>query len=75
MKSKNSKLIKFDSVNDKHKDMVSSAAAKGDISAWIKNPLTQELIRVHPDIVKRMKDGESISVAEILKKSFSIINH
>jgi len=65
----------MDAINKEERDMALEAMSTGELGAWIKHPITHEFIKVHPDIVKRMKEGESISVDEILKKSFSIIDH
>lgn len=75
MKNKKNKLIKMDAINKQEREFAIQAMSKGELGAWMKHPTTHEFIKVHPDIVKRMQKGESISVDEIIKKSFSIINH
>jgi hypothetical protein len=44
-----------------------NAAIKGKLHAYIKHPVTGEAIFVHPQIVKRIKKGEHVSLEEIIK--------
>lgn len=75
MKNKKDDLIKMDSINEKGRKIALDAMSTGELGAWMKHPVTHKFIKVHPDIVKRMKEGESISIEEIINKSFNVLNH
>lgn len=55
----------------KHKGKILDATASGELRAFAKCPETGEVIRVHPDLIKRMQNGESFSIQEIKEKQWN----
>jgi hypothetical protein len=71
MKKENENLVSLNSKKyKKHKKEIINASVSGELSAYCIYPITGNPIRVHPDLVKRMREGETLSIEEILNKKF-----
>lgn len=69
-KEEEATLVKADYKGKKYAKKVYDSATNGELRAFIKHPETGRAIRVHPDLIKRMHNGETISIYEILMKKF-----
>jgi hypothetical protein len=63
-------LEKISSHSKEKRDLIHKAAVEGDIIAYILHPITKEVIKVHPDTVKRLKAGEVLTVRDVLSKGW-----
>lgn len=64
------KLVNIKSLNKKQKDIFNKYGINGELSCYIKCPFTGMPYKVHPDIVKRLSNGERLTLEEILNKKF-----
>ena len=60
------KYVQITDYNEDEKELIAEAAGKGDINAYIKDPVTQKLIKVHPNLIKKMKSGITVTIQDIL---------
>lgn len=61
--------------NRKQRKIIKHATATGAISTWIKHPETGKSIRVHPELVKRLQNGERIAINLIEELEKTLITH
>jgi uncharacterized protein YlzI (FlbEa/FlbD family) len=62
------RLVKISSHGFEKRKMIHEAAMNGEIIAYILHPITKEVIKVHPETVKRLKDGEVLTVKDVLNE-------
>jgi hypothetical protein len=55
---------------EKYKKIIHDAAENGEIRAFVDNPQTGLKIRVHPDLIKKMRNGERVTIDDIKNKKF-----
>lgn len=67
---KNKEMVKPNIYGKRLEKKIIDAAKNGELSAFVKHPITGESIRVHPELIKRMQDGEKFSIEDILNKKF-----
>ncbi len=71
MNVEKNKLVSLNSKKyKKYKKEIMKATADGELRAFAKHPVTGLPIRVHPDLIKRMQEGESFTIEEIVNKKF-----
>lgn len=64
------RLVKINEHDKEKRNLIHQAAINGEISVYIRHPITNEPIKVHPDIVKRLKDGEVLTMKDVLSKGW-----
>jgi len=67
----NKKFVKIGNRTKKFQKSVFNAASVGQLSTYIKHPITGEYIKVHPDIVKKITNGEKVTLYDIENQKFN----
>ena len=67
---KKMKFVKANYKGNKIKQKINEAAESGELRAFVKCDITGEMIRVHPDLVKRMRQGETLTIDEVRSKKW-----
>ncbi len=71
MKEEKGKLVSINHKKyKKYKKELWKATSEGELRAFAKHPITGIPIRVHPDLIKRMQEGETFTIEEIINKKF-----
>lgn len=60
------KLVQINKYNKKAKEKIREAAAKGELNAYIKHPETGEPLKVPPELIRKMKSGETVTIQDII---------
>lgn len=60
------KFVKYEKIG-KHKDMILEAASKDKIQVFVKHKPTGALIPIKPELINRLKNGETLNLEEAEK--------
>lgn len=67
----NKKVVHINDYSEKQKERIREAAAKGDLNAYLKHPETDELIKVPPHLIRKMKNGEEVTWQDVLNEKIT----
>jgi len=60
------KFVQINKYNTKEKEKIIEASANGQLNAYIKHPETGKPIKVHPELIRKMKAGEQVTIQDII---------